>query len=124
MIPQVASAYSVDLKKSNHNKHDLKNAHIFQAASAYSLDLKMPIYFFFKTTESVAIATACRGTLRRLTVDIATSLRRYSDVLPSQVLGFVIFILEISVAIETSSRRYRDDLPMEIYTQQNRTSSL
>ena len=47
MIPQAASAYSLDLKKANHNKNDLKNAHIFQAASAYSLDLKMPIYIFF-----------------------------------------------------------------------------
>ena len=39
--------------------------------------------FFLTTTDIVAISTACRGTLRRLAVDIATSCRRYRDLLPS-----------------------------------------
>ena len=62
--------------------------------------------FFSKTTDTVAIATLTRGTLRRLLVDIATLprgtlrrlfvdiatlTRRYSDVVPSQVLGYGIF---------------------------------
>ena len=33
------------------------------------------IYIIFKTTASVAVATAFRGTLRRLSVDIATACR-------------------------------------------------
>ena len=106
--------------------------------------------FFLKTTDIVAISTACRGTLRRLLVDIAmltrgtlrrllvdiatlprgtlrrlfvdiaTLTRRYSDVVPSQVLGYGIFSFwegpsqlrrsPVALATQLTGRRYCDEM--------------
>ena len=67
----------------------------------------------------VDIATLPRGTLRRLFVDIATLTRRYSDIVPSQVLGYGLFSFweglsqlrrsPVALATQLTGRRYCDE---------------